>query len=108
MALLNVIFCINMTPVRKVLTWQILQGTIHDSFAEAYESVNKMKADSGNGVSTRIILHNETPESLIFTSHDDYAGYWVVKPPAQVKCWGVKKHLMRFANINYPLFMILP
>ena len=61
-----------------------LQGTIHDSFDEANTSVNKMKADSGHGVSTRIVLYNETPESLIFTGSDDYAGYWEVRPPVEV------------------------
>ena len=61
-----------------------LQGTIHDSFDEAYTSVNKMKADSGHGVSTRIVLYNETPESLIFTGSDNYAGYWEVRPPVEV------------------------
>ena len=64
---------------------------IHDSFDEAYASVNKMKANSGDGVSTRIILHNETPESLFFTGYDDYAGYWGVRPPSEVKLRGVKE-----------------
>ena len=44
-----------------------------------------MKADSGHGVSTRIVLYNETPESLIFTGSDNYAGYWEVRPPVEVK-----------------------
>ena len=70
-------------PSPRRLTKTILPG-IHDSFSEAYASVNEMKADSGHGVSTRIILHNETPESLFFTGYDDFAGYWVVKPPAEV------------------------
>ena len=43
-----------------------------------------MKADSGHGVSTRIVLYNETPESLIFTGSDNYAGYWEVRPPVEV------------------------
>ena len=61
-----------------------LHGTIHNSYDAAYASVNKMKADSGDGVSTRIVLHNDTPESLIFTGSDDYKGYWGVKPPVEV------------------------
>ena len=60
------------------------EGTIHDSLDEAMASVNKMKAESGCGVSTRIVLLNETPESLFFTGSDDYAGGFGVRPPAEV------------------------
>ena len=63
----------------------IEHGTIHDSFDEAEASVNKMKAESGFGVSTRIVLHNETPDSLTFTGSDDYAGHFGIKPPLEVK-----------------------
>ena len=60
------------------------EGTIHDSLDEAIASVNKMKADSGHGVSTRIVLLNETPGSLFFTGSEDYKGNFGVRPPVEV------------------------
>ena len=61
------------------------QGGTASQIKETYESaktaVDKMKSDYGNGVSTKIILYNDTPESLTLSDTDHFSGRWEVHPP---------------------------
>lgn len=76
--------CYDLSNKRITSESRSREGTIHDSLDEAIASVNKMKADSGHGVSTRIVLLNETPGSLFFTGSEDYKGNFGVRPPVEV------------------------
>ena len=45
-------------------------GKISATYAEAFMNVQQLKADYGNGVSTKIIFFNDSPEDLIFGDSD--------------------------------------
>lgn len=59
-------------------------GKISATYAEALMNVQQLKADYGNGVSTKIIFFNDSPEDLIFGDSDHSSGRWQNEPPARI------------------------
>ena len=42
------------------------QGELYDNFVEANDGVKKMKEEYGHGMSTLIIIHNDTNKEVTF------------------------------------------
>jgi len=43
-----------------------------------------MKREYGTGVSTKIILFNDTPEDMFYSGSDSWSGRWQVSPPEKI------------------------
>ncbi len=58
--------------------------SVADDAGQADTSVENMKENSGNGVSSRIILFNNTKDDMHFQSDQHFSGRWENTPPAVI------------------------
>ena len=60
------------------------RGTCEDSFVDALAQVNQYKNDWGYGVSSKVIIFNDTPNELILSDLDQFSGRFEIFPPKKV------------------------
>merc|ERR1712142_1142095 len=46
---------------------------IGDTYSEAVQAVNQAKKDFGNGISSRVIIYNASPEPLDYYDDENYS-----------------------------------
>jgi len=57
---------------------------ICDTYSEAVQAVNQAKKDFGNGISSRVIIYNASPEPMDYYDDENYSGKFYTGPPKTI------------------------